>query len=308
MTAVSATAAAELPQPKRHHKILNIVQNQVYGLSFGHLGKFSMVAVYFILTQVCHGQWIFHHHVHLPYIKQTWDHALDAATPVGVLKVLSPHHWIHYRHIVRAFYEGLFGMMLYMQMGFDSLKYEQKISDDEPTKVDRFMWKVPGVSNRFKPVTAGQQIMLPVWAFLTGTVLALIFFFTIEPLIYNVLHAHFLEPTLSAHPNLAQKIWQDSYVALILGVLSGFLLKRITKPVMNANMMYVCRLWTCRGGKPHAVMPPGMRYCVKSLSEHPDDIAPSKGKAFAWAMALSTIILFALSAYGVYILSAIAKA
>lgn len=300
MTAVATTVDIHV-QPKRHHKILNIIQNQVYSLTFGHLGKFAMVAVYFVLTQVCHGQWILGHHVHLPYIKQTWDHALDAAVPVGVLKLLSSAHWEHYRHIVRAFYEGLFAMPLYMQMGFDPLKYEQRIADDEPTKVDRFLWRVPGVSNRFKPVTAGQQVMLPVWIFLVGTVLAVVFFFTIEPLIINVLHWKFLEPTLNQHASLAAKIYNDSYTALILGLLSGFLLKRITKPVMNANMWYMCRLWAHRGGHPHAWMPSGMRYTVICLNNKTDVVA-NKGKAFAWAMVISTVLLFASSAYGVYIL------
>ena len=294
---------------ERHHKFLNLGQGQVYGLTFGHLGKFSMVAVYFILTQVCHGQWIhiFNLHIHLPYIKQTWDHLLDAATPVGLLKALSHAHWNHYRHIVRAFYEGLFGAMLYMQIGFDSVKYECKIAKDEPNKLDRFLWRVPGVSNRFKPVTAGQQAMLPVWTFLLGTALAIVFFFTVEPLLYNVLHWHWLEPTLSKHPSLAAKIWNDSYLALLLGIVSTFLLKRLISPVLNANMMFVCRRWEARGRKAHFWMPQGMRYTIRWIGGHEasakEEALGSKGVWFAVALGSTTILLFAASAYGVYILN-----
>lgn len=315
MTAITAAPVQAPVQPRRKHKLINFTQGKVYGLLFGHLGKFSMVAMYFILTQWMHGQTVHLHHtaITLPQVKQTWDHMLDSTVSGGgLIKVLSTSHWTHYRHIVRAFYEGLFGGILYMQMGFDPLKYEQKICDDTPNRFDRFLWKVPGVSNRFKPVTAGQQLMLPVWTFLLGTILAVIFFLTVEPLLYNVLHWHWLEPSLSKHPSWAQKIYNDSYTALILGILSGFLLKRIISPVLNANMMFVCRRWVARGRRPHFWMPMGMRYMIRSLRMHDDAIERNRqeiavqGKHFALALMFITILLFAASGYGVYILQYIA--
>src|SRR5579884_1271053 len=58
MNANAIEAHAERPQLKRRYKLLNFTQGQIYGLFFGHIGKLSMVALYFILTQWLSGQQI----------------------------------------------------------------------------------------------------------------------------------------------------------------------------------------------------------------------------------------------------------
>ena len=56
MSAHAMEAQAERPKLKRRDKLLNFSQGQLYGLFFGHIGKLSMIALYFILTQWLSGQ------------------------------------------------------------------------------------------------------------------------------------------------------------------------------------------------------------------------------------------------------------
>jgi hypothetical protein len=56
MSAHAMEAHAELPKLKRRYKLPNFTQGQLYGLFFGHIGKLSMIALYFILTQWLQGQ------------------------------------------------------------------------------------------------------------------------------------------------------------------------------------------------------------------------------------------------------------
>ena len=58
MSANAMEAHAERPKLKRRYKLLNFTQSQLYGLCFGHIGKLSMIALYFILTQWLQGQHI----------------------------------------------------------------------------------------------------------------------------------------------------------------------------------------------------------------------------------------------------------
>src|SRR5438445_6220937 len=110
MSANAMEAHAERPKLKRRYTLLDFTQRQLYGLFFGHLGKLSMIALYFILTQWLSGQHVVttimsqHLDVHLWNAKYTWDHLLSRdLSHGGVVGWLSTKQWNDVRHVVRPF-------------------------------------------------------------------------------------------------------------------------------------------------------------------------------------------------------------
>jgi hypothetical protein len=320
MSANAMEARAERPKLKRRYKLLNFTQGQLYGLFFGHIGKLSMIALYFILTQWLQGQQVVptifgqHLDVHLWNVKYTWDHLLSRDIyHGGLVQWLSTQQWDDIRHVVRPYMEGLMALLLYQQIGLDSLKYEKKTEESEPDMLDRFLMRVPLLPSQYKPVTTAQEVAIPFIVLLLGTLIAIPMFLWVLPFFHDTLHAGWLEPQLSAHPSLAAKLYADSYDAFIIGIVAGFAVKRITRPVLNANMMFFCRRWIAMKRKPHWWMPPGMRYTIQALDmredsfEHNKEKLALKGRWFGPFVIGSAIVLLLLAAYGYYIIVYIAS-
>ncbi len=319
MSGTAMETQAEHPQLGRMHKLLNFSQGQFYGLGFGHLGKLSMIALYFILTQWLQGQHIvttiFGQHLdfYLWDVKYRWDHLLSSdLSHGGVVQWLSVTQWNAIRHVVRPYMEGLMALLLYQQIGFNSQKYEAKTEKSQPDALDRFLMRVPLIPLRYKSVTTAQEVALPFIVLLVGTVIAIPMFLWVLPFFHDMLHASWLEPQLSAHPSLAEKLYADGYDAFIIGIIAGFAVKRITRPVLNANMMYFCRRWIAQGRKPHWWMPPGMRYTIRALAmredavEHSKEQLALKGRWFGPFVIGSAIVILILAVYGFYIIAYIA--
>src|SRR5579859_2227453 len=279
ISGIALETPAELPKLKRSQKVLNFIQGQLYGLFFGHLGKLSMIALYFILTQWLHGQQVVatifgqHLDVYLWNVKSIWDHLLSRDfSHGGVVQWLSTNQWNDIRHVVRPYMEGLMALLLYQQIGFDSLKYEKKTEKSKPDILDRFLMRVPLIPSRYKPVTTAQEVAIPLIVLLVGTLIAIPMFLWVLPFFHEMLHAGWLEPQLSAHPSLAAKLYADGYDAFIIGIVAGFAVKRITRPVLNANMLFFCRRWIAKEHKPHWWMPPGMRSTIQELDMREDSV------------------------------------
>jgi hypothetical protein len=320
MSATAMEANAERPKLKRKYQLLNFTQGQVYGLFFGHIGKLSMIALYFILTQWLAGQHVAttivsqHLDVHLWNVKYTWDHLLSRdISHGGLVQWLSINQWNDVRHIVRPFMEGLMALLLYQQIGFDSVKYEKKTEESKPSAIDRFLVRVPLIPSRYKPVTTAQEVAIPFIVLLVGTLIAIPMFLWVLPFFHNTLHASWLESNLSAHPSLAAKLYANGYDAFLIGIIAGFAVKRITGPVLNANMLFFCRRWIVKGRKPHWWMPPGMRSTISTLDmndasvEHNKEQLALKGRWFSPFLFGSTIVLLILAVYGYYIIAYVAS-
>jgi hypothetical protein len=319
MSALAMESQAKRPKLKLRDRLLNFSQGQLYGLFFGHIGKLSMIALYFILTQWLSGQHvvstIFVQHIdfHFWNVKYLWDHLLSRdISHGGVVQWLSINQWNDVRHVVRPYMEGLMALLLYQQIGFDSLKYEKKTEESEPDAVDRLLMRVPLIPSQYKPVTTAQEIAIPFIVLLVGTLIAIPMFLWVLPFLHDALHASWLEPQLSAHPSLAAKLYADGYDAFIIGVIAGFAVKRITRPVLNANMMFFCRRWIAKGRKPHWWMPQGMRDTIRTLDMREDSVEHNKeqlalqGRWFGPFIIGSAIVLLLLAAYGYYIIEYIA--
>ena len=319
MTGTAIETDAEQPQLKRRHQLLNFSQSQLYGLCFGHIGKLSMIALYFILTQWLHGQQIVTTLFSQPLdfslwnVKYTWDHLLSSdLSHGGVVQWLSITQWNDVRHVVRPYMEGLMALLLYQQIGFNSLKYEAKTEKSQPRAIDRFLMRVPLIPSRYKPVTTAQEVALPFIVLLLGTLIAIPMFLLVLPLFHDMLHASWLEPHLSAHPSLAEKLYADGYDAFIIGIIAGFAVKRITRPVLNANMLFFCRRWIAKERKPYWWMPPGMRHTIRTLDmredavEHNKEKLALKGRWFGPFVIGSALVILLLAVYGFYIIEYIA--
>ncbi|HEV2654651.1 MAG TPA: hypothetical protein VGT82_06820, partial [Ktedonobacteraceae bacterium] len=251
--------------------------------------------------------------LHLWDVKYRWDHLLSRDIfHGGVVQWLATTQWNNIRHVVRPFMEGLMALLLYQQIGFDSLKYEAKTENSKPGTLDRFLMRVPLLPSRYKPVTTAQEVAIPFIVLIVGTLIAIPMFLWVLPFLHDTLHAGWLEPELSAHPSLAAKLFADGYDAFIMGVVAGFAVKRITRPVLNANMMFFCRRWVAKERKPHWWMPQGMRYTIRALdmredsAEHNKEKLALKGRWFAQFAIGSAIVLLLLAAYGYYIIAYIA--
>ncbi|MBV9258147.1 MAG: hypothetical protein JO215_09025 [Ktedonobacteraceae bacterium] len=319
MSNIAMEAHVKVLKLKRRYKLLNFIQGQLYGLFFGHIGKLSMIALYFILTQWLHDQQVVttifgqHFDVHLWNVKYIWDHLLSRDFyHGGVVQWLSTRQWDDIRHVVRPYMEGLMALLLYQQIGLNSLKYEKQTEESKPDILDRFLMRVPLLPSRYKSVTTAQEVAIPFIVLLVGTLIAIPMFLWVLPFFHDTLHAGWLEPQLSAHPSLAAKLYADSYDAFIIGVIAGFAVKRITRPVLNANMMFFCRRWIAKGRKPHWWMPPGMRYTIRALDmredsvEHNKEKLALKGRWFSPFVIGLAIVILILAVYGYYIIVYIA--
>jgi hypothetical protein len=319
MSASAMESHAKRPKLKLRHKVLNFSQGQLYGLFFGHFGKLSMIALYFILTQWLQGQHvesqIFAQRLdfYLWNVKYIWDHLLSRDIyHGGVVQWLSTEQWNDVRHVVRPFMEGLLALLLYQQIGFNSLKYEEKTEKSEPGTIDRFLMRVPLIPSRYKPVTTAQEVAIPFIVLLVGTLIAIPMFLWVLPFFHAALHASWLEPHLSAHPSLAAKLYTDGYDAFIIGIIAGFAVRHITRPVLNANMLFFCHRWIAKGRKPQWWMPQGMRSTIRALDMREDAVEHNKeklalqGRWFGPFIIGSAIVLLLLAAYGYYIIEYIA--
>ena len=319
MSEITTEFHAERPQLKLGYKLLNVTQDQVYRLSFGYIGRLSMIALYYILTQWLRGQHIattilgLQLDIHLWNVKYRWDHMLSQDIHHGgVVQWMSVTHWDDVRHVVRPFLEGLMALLLYQQIGFDPHTYVDRTEKSHPSAVDRFLMRIPLIPSRYKPVTTAQEVVIPFTVLLVGTLIAIPMFLWVLPVVHTILHSGWLAAHVAAYPALATKLYAKETDACVIGVIAGFAVKRITRPVMNDNMLFFCRFWIAMGWKPHWWMPPGMRHTVEELDRRDDSVEYNRaqialqGRWFGLSVTGATILILAFAAYGYYIIKYIA--
>jgi hypothetical protein len=260
----------------------NRVQGVVYGIAFGHIGKFAMVAVYFILTQWLRGQYIGSWHAW--NVKFVWDHLLSANVPQGGLHAwLSQTQWNNVRHTIRPFGEGLYGALLYQQLLADPVAHLKRYASP---------WLI---------------VSTPVLVAITGAVVALPMFFIGLPLLHHFTHGTLAQVALQSHPALWQKIYADSYDDVIVGVLAGFAVRRVARDALCTNMAYFCRIWRRIGLSASLLMPAGMRQKVRAFKNEPRDTSSLEGGVVAFAIIFISLLTATLAGYGFYILATVAR-
>jgi hypothetical protein len=260
----------------------NKIQGIVYGIAFGHLGKFAMVAIYFILTQWLRGQYIGSWHAW--NVKFVWDHLLTANVPQGGLHAwLSQAQWTTARHTIRSFGEGLYGALLYQQLLADPVKHLKEYAS---------AWLI---------------LSTPFLVAITGTVVAVPMFFIGLPILHHFTHSSLTQVALQNHPDLLHKIYADYYDAVIVGILAGFAVRRVSRRALCTNMVYFCRLWRRAGLGPSLLMPAGMRHQVRAFKYEPQQMESHVGGYLAAAIIFVSLVTATLAGYGFYILATVAR-
>lgn len=260
----------------------NRLQGIVYGIAFGHIGKFAMVAVYFILTQWLHGQHIGSWHAW--NVKFVWDHLLSANPAQGGLHAwLSQSQWTTARHTIRPFGEGLYGALLYKQILADPVGHLER------------------------PASPWLIIATPVLVAITGAIVALPMFFIGLPILHHFTHSSLTQVALQKHPDLVHKIYADSYDAVIVGILAGLAVGRVVRPALETNMAYFCRIWRRAGLGPSLLMPAGMRHQVQAFQSEPQHMDSHAGGYLAAAIIGMSLLTATLAGYGFYILATVAR-
>jgi hypothetical protein len=277
------------PAPRRPSKVAaaaawvgNRIQGVAYGVAFGHIGKFAMVAVYFILTQWLRGQYIGSWHAW--NVKFVWDHLLSANVPQGGLHAwLSQTQWDNVRHTIRPFGEGLYGALLYQQILADPLRHLKRHA------------------------SAGRIVATPVLVAITGAVVALPMFFIGLPLLHHFTHGTFAQVALQSHPALWQKLYTDSYDDVIVGILAGFAVRPVVRAALCTNMYHFCRIWRRVGLGSSLLMPAGMRHQVQAFRNQPREAESHAGGILAFAITFMSLLTATLAGYGFYILATVAR-
>lgn len=256
----------------RKHRIFNQTQLLAYKLFFAHLGKFIVVALYFLLLEVLKGQHttLFSWHVTMPEVKQTWDSLFSASIANGgFIHLMSPAHWDGMRHVVfRGLVEGVLGMMLFKQIGFKVDKYKAKLDKKgEPGRFDRLVLRTKVFASPYQdhPVTALQYCFLPVLVVLVTIVLGVPLYLGVNSLAHTW-SLHWLA-TPGVQHNIAQKLYTGSevYEGLIIGLVVGIVAARTYTRYLYANTVNYGSLWVANGRKEHWWMPWPTRQYLREL-------------------------------------------
>lgn len=314
MTAIAATAdTRESAKTKRKHRIANFVQNQGYKLFFAHLGKFMIVAAYFILLQILHGQstTIFHSSVTLPNVKGTWDSLLSASIyHGGFIHLMDSAQWDSMRHTVfRGVLEGVLGVVLYNQIGFNVEKYRDKLKKKGGAKsFDRLILRSKVFASPYQdhPVTPLQYVFLPVMLFLVTVFVGIPLYLGVHSGLDHAAHWTWLEPTISNHASIWSKIYGGDYDGLIVGLVTGFVAGRTYRAYLYANTMNYGRNWVVKGHKAHWWMPRATRELISDLCEegveHQQEKLAERHEAMKVLAPLGVTFAFAMAIFGYFVI------
>ncbi len=227
------------------------------------------------------------------------------------------------RHLLRAGYEGIFGILLFRQIGYNVLKARAK-DTGEPSSVDRFFIRfMPFVANRHQghQITVLQYAALPL-VVTVASIPGVAIGYGIVYALHHLAHATWLSPQLHAHPSFAAKFYASDYDAVIVGIFGIFagltrLVSYVIDPVLHSNTIYFARRRVSKGRKGAWWHPPAYRLLVDDLERHPDAQEHAQAALDQRSGAATTLLvggwiaifglaIFGLAAYGYYIIQYIA--
>lgn len=300
-------------KPRHKHRILNRVQLLAYKLFFAHLGKFIVVALYFILLETLKGQHtsLFTQSITLPDIKGTWDSLLSAnVTHGGFVSIMTPTAWDSMRHVVfRGVLEGVLGFVLFAQIGFNVEKYrEKKRAKLEAGKTpNRYLNKFFASPYQDCPVTPLQYLMLPVMLLLVTIFIGVPVYLGVHYGLANAAHWSWLEPHISSHASVWDKIYGGEYDGLIVGLFTGFVAGRTYKSYLYANTMNYGRSWVAKDRGPKWWMPKPTRDLIRDLCaegvERQQSVLAERHNALKVLVPLGITFAFALAVFGYFVIS-----
>ena len=253
--------------------------------------------------------------MHVPDVKGTWDHLLSRdIAHGGLVHVMSQHAWGPLRHLIRAAYEGIFGILLFRQIGYNVLS--ARAGEQQPRARDRFGIRfMPFVANPHQghQVTPLQYLALPL-VITVASIPGVAIGYGIVQLLHHVAHASWLSPHVGAHASFAAKFYADDYDAVIVGVFAGLtgLVRYVIDPVLHSNTMYFARRRVARGRHGAWWHPPAYRLLVDDLGRYTDAQERAKAALDARSSVATTFLIggwvvdAGLAVYGHYVIQYIA--
>jgi hypothetical protein len=299
-----ALVPPENPMPRFWRDPLKVtvgrLQTLVFTVIFGHLGIFAVVALYYLLFEVYHPFTVAWHHV---VSNSYWRHLMRnvgeyfLGTLLAMLVLWNPFRW------QRRMYRRRFRWS-----GRPHVYWEQRT----PTWLDRLELRLH-IPNLHQPerVSAGQFLLSPLVAlvyaipgFLLGAGLVW--------LLHKGLHAGRLYPILSQHPSFVAKLYTQQTDQHVIGILAGiFMGRRPMRKVFQDVQHFFAERRVARGKRGQWWQPLAYRVLVDHLADTQGQTGARRGQAArgAWVPAVlisSSILLFGLAGYGVYVLRDIA--
>jgi hypothetical protein len=227
---------------------------------------------------------------------------------------MSQHAWNPLRHLIRAVYEGIFGILLFRQIGYNALRARAR--ERKPSSLDRFVIRfMPFVANKHQghQITPLQYLALPLVVTL-ASVPGVAVGYGIVQLLHHVAQASWLSPHLKAHPSFAARFYADNYDAVIVGIFAGAtgLVRYVTNPVLHSNTMYFARRRVARGKRGAWWHPPAYRLLVNDLARFEGGRETAQAALDARSHLATAflvggwVLVFALAAFGYYVIRYIA--
>lgn len=250
------------------------VQTKIYQLGMAHVGLFAVAGFYYLILQTRYNVGPVH-----VFLKPWWD------------GLFSWKNWPTIRHLIRDCGEGFLGTLLALML----VTNYYKIKDNA---LNRFIMKL--ASSPWIVVTPLLIILAAVPGFLLG-------FGVIEGL-KALLHAHTLNPTVSAHPSFIAKLYADDTDAKIVGIFGGFLFGHmVAKPVFATILRYFAERRVARGKKDRIWQPVYFRALVRSTAKgHGQEAAAARvadhGVLLRVAILIGIVALLGFAYEGYYVI------
>jgi len=263
--------------------VINKVQELLISIPFSHVFLLAWIAVYYILTQSPVLNPLVKAFGYHGSMKQWWDTLLSSH-----LHVLSARSWKDWRHIFRSGGEAYLGSLMVLFFTFNPFKHKFK-------RLHSY-WQLP---------PRGVLALL----------LAIPLFVGLGLLVHHAqhwLHTGVLAPTINAHPNLAQKLYTDTWTTKLVVFVSLFIGRRPMFGVFDFIMRRFAERRVAAGKHAHFWHTAPYRAMVRTITEEEGANAVRARRAqqsnVVGRLELATVVLVVgLAGYGIYILQHFAR-
>jgi hypothetical protein len=263
--------------------VINKVQELLISIPFSHVFLLAWIAVYYILTQSPVLNPLVKAFGYHGSMKQWWDTLLS-----NHLHVLSAHAWKDWRHIFRSGGEAYLGSLMVLFFTFNPYKHKFK-------RLHSY-WQVP---------PRGVLALL----------LAIPLFVGLGLLVHHAqhwLHTGVLAPAINAHPNLAQKLYTDTWTTKLVVFVSLFIGRRPMFGVFDFIMRRFAERRVAAGKHAHFWHTAPYRAMVRTINEEEgaDTVRARRAQQsnVVGRLELATVLLVVgLAGYGIYILQHFAR-
>jgi len=246
-------------------------QTRAYQVAVAHVGLFAVAGLYYLLLQTRYDVGPVH-----VFLKPWWD------------GLFSWKNWPTIRHLIRDCGEGFLGTLLALML----VTNYYKIKDNA---VNRFLIKM----------SSGWTILLAPLVIILAAVPGFLLGYGVIEGLRLVLHAHTLNPTLSAHPSFVAKLYADDTDAKIVGVFGGLLFGHTAaRPVFATILRFFATRRVARGKRDRVWQPVYFRALVRqtALAGTAAAVAKTHGALTKLGVTVAVVALLGFAYEGYYVI------